>query len=143
MKNITLAVDDELLDRARVLAAENRTTVNAMVRSYLMQAVARRDMARMSNESGDLSYRAGAQDDGAGAADTPRETTHEKMQRLLDEGRAKYADQPWFDREYTYDRDFQRAEAYFENRAALLKLIDETTADMGAQKWNREALYDR
>lgn len=38
-KNLTLAIDDELLDRARVLAAMKRTTVNAMVREFLEQVV--------------------------------------------------------------------------------------------------------
>ncbi len=35
MKNITLAIDDDVLDKVRVIAAERRTTVNAMVRDYL------------------------------------------------------------------------------------------------------------
>jgi len=34
-KNITLAIDEDLLDKARVLAAMRRTTVNAMVREFL------------------------------------------------------------------------------------------------------------
>jgi Family of unknown function (DUF6364) len=34
-KNITLAVEDEVLERVRIVAAENRTTVNAMVREFL------------------------------------------------------------------------------------------------------------
>ncbi len=38
-KNITLAIDEELLDKARVLAAMRRTTVNAMVRDFLQRAV--------------------------------------------------------------------------------------------------------
>ena len=35
MKNITLAVDEGVLDRVRVIAAELKTTVNALVREYL------------------------------------------------------------------------------------------------------------
>ena len=35
MKNITLAIEEEVLDKVRVVAAEKRTTVNAMVREYL------------------------------------------------------------------------------------------------------------
>lgn len=48
-KNLTLAIDEDLLDRARVLAAMKRTTVNAMVREYLIKAVASEtsDAARM------------------------------------------------------------------------------------------------
>jgi hypothetical protein len=38
-KNLTLAIDEELLDKARVLAAMRRTTVNAMVREYLERIV--------------------------------------------------------------------------------------------------------
>jgi hypothetical protein len=34
MKNITLAVDEETLDAVRVYAAERKTTVNGIVRSY-------------------------------------------------------------------------------------------------------------
>jgi Arc/MetJ family transcription regulator len=33
--NLTLSVDDELLQRARMRALELRTTVNALVRDYL------------------------------------------------------------------------------------------------------------
>jgi septal ring factor EnvC (AmiA/AmiB activator) len=34
-RNITLAIKDDVLERARIVAAENRTTVNAMVREFL------------------------------------------------------------------------------------------------------------
>ncbi|MBN9307161.1 MAG: hypothetical protein BGO82_07500 [Devosia sp. 67-54] len=34
-KNITLAVDEDVLDKVRVVAAEKKTTVNALVRNYL------------------------------------------------------------------------------------------------------------
>lgn len=43
MKNITLTVEDEILDRARVVAAEKRTTINAMVREFLTE-IATRDV---------------------------------------------------------------------------------------------------
>jgi hypothetical protein len=36
-KNITLAIDEDLLDRVRVVAAERKTTVNGLVRAYLEQ----------------------------------------------------------------------------------------------------------
>ncbi len=48
-KNITLAIDDDLLDKARVLAAMRRTSVNEMVRGYLERVVreeAEKDEAR-------------------------------------------------------------------------------------------------
>ena len=35
MKNITLAIDEDVLDRVRVVAAQRRTTVNALVREHL------------------------------------------------------------------------------------------------------------
>lgn len=38
-KNITLAIDEVLLDKVRVLAAMKRTSVNEMVRSYLQRLV--------------------------------------------------------------------------------------------------------
>ncbi|MDY8110710.1 DUF6364 family protein [Fulvimarina sp. 2208YS6-2-32] len=40
-KNITLAIDEELLDKARVLAAMRRTSVNAMVRDFLEKEIGR------------------------------------------------------------------------------------------------------
>jgi Arc/MetJ family transcription regulator len=41
MKNITLAIDDEVLDKVRIVAAHKRTTVNAMVRNYLAEVAGR------------------------------------------------------------------------------------------------------
>ena len=35
MSNITLNIPDEILDDVRIVAAEKKTTVNAMVRDYL------------------------------------------------------------------------------------------------------------
>ena len=40
-KNLTLSIDEELLDRARVLAAMKRTSVNAMIRDFLAREVKR------------------------------------------------------------------------------------------------------
>ena len=45
MKNITLAVEDDILDKVRVVAAEKKTTVNAMVREFLAD-IASRDERR-------------------------------------------------------------------------------------------------
>lgn len=118
-RNITLAIDDALLEAARAKAARTNTSVNAVVRDLLRRFV--------------------ETDGGAEAF----ETVHARMLRLLSEGTARYADRPSFDREQLYDRDYQRAVGYFENREALLKLIDETEADFGSQAWNREALYVR
>jgi len=59
MKNITLSIDDEILDRVRIVAAQRRTTVNAMVRSFLSevagrderQAEARKELLRLMETS--------------------------------------------------------------------------------------------
>lgn len=40
-RNITLAIDEDLLDKARVLAAMRRTSVNEMVREFLAREVKR------------------------------------------------------------------------------------------------------
>lgn len=34
-RNITLAVEEDVLDKVRVVAAQRKTTVNALVRDYL------------------------------------------------------------------------------------------------------------
>lgn len=58
-KNITLAIDEDLLDKARVLAAMRRTSVNEMVREYLKKLVEQEaqfdevteELLRLSRES--------------------------------------------------------------------------------------------
>lgn len=42
-KNITLAVDKDVLDRVRVVAAKRQTTVNGLVRAYLEQVAMAED----------------------------------------------------------------------------------------------------
>ncbi len=37
MKNLTLAIDDDVLDQVREIATRRRTKVNALVRDYLTQ----------------------------------------------------------------------------------------------------------
>ena len=46
MSNITLNVPDEVLDEARVFAAERKTTVNALVRDYLISVTSQRKRAK-------------------------------------------------------------------------------------------------
>jgi plasmid stability protein len=46
MSNITLNVPDEILDDARVYAAERKTTVNALVREYLNSITTGRKRAK-------------------------------------------------------------------------------------------------
>lgn len=59
MKNITLAVDDEVLEKVRIYAVEHKTTVNAIVRQHLeriagendKRAEARRQLRRLAEAS--------------------------------------------------------------------------------------------
>lgn len=46
VKNITLSVDDEVLAAVRRHAAERDSTVNALVREYLMNLAGHQDRAR-------------------------------------------------------------------------------------------------
>jgi serine/threonine-protein kinase RIO1 len=46
MSNITLNMPDEVLDEARVYAAERKTTVNALVRNYLTSITSQRKRAK-------------------------------------------------------------------------------------------------
>ena len=41
-RNITLSVDESVLDDVKAVASEQRTTVNAMVRAYLGSVAAKR-----------------------------------------------------------------------------------------------------
>jgi hypothetical protein len=58
-KNITLAVDEDVLASYRVIAAEQRTSVNALIRKHMEEATglaerrreARRWMAEKANEN--------------------------------------------------------------------------------------------
>ncbi len=43
MRNLTLAIDDDLLIEARKMALEESTTVNRLVRDYLSDRVRERD----------------------------------------------------------------------------------------------------
>ena len=59
MKNITLAIDEEVLEKVREVAVQKRTTVNAMVRDFLGEiagrdekvAQARRELLRLMETS--------------------------------------------------------------------------------------------
>lgn len=58
-RNITLAIDEDLLDRARIIAAIKRTSVNELVRQYLARLVEEeratdevtQELLRLSRES--------------------------------------------------------------------------------------------
>jgi hypothetical protein len=46
LKNITLAIDETILDQVRVIAAKRNTTVNALVRLHLEQIARNENRAR-------------------------------------------------------------------------------------------------
>jgi hypothetical protein len=52
MSNITLAVDDQLLERVRVLASQRGTTVNAIVREHFEKLT--RDQDRLAQAKREL-----------------------------------------------------------------------------------------
>ncbi|MGL4313473.1 MAG: hypothetical protein ACRCSO_05740 [Sphingomonas sp.] len=45
-KNITLAIDDALLDRYRSIAIQRKTSVNAMIRDHMAETVGARTAAQ-------------------------------------------------------------------------------------------------
>ncbi|MDP1731693.1 MAG: hypothetical protein Q8L54_11090 [Devosia sp.] len=60
-KNITLTVDEDVLDRVRVLAATQKTTVNALVRHHLEQLASDGDrLARAKRQLRELSEKSRA-----------------------------------------------------------------------------------
>jgi hypothetical protein len=50
-RNITLSVEDTILDAVKVVAAERRTSVNAMVRAYLEQVARSRSAKDEAREA--------------------------------------------------------------------------------------------
>jgi hypothetical protein len=77
MKNITLAIDDEVLDRARIVAAEKKTTVNALVREFLADLAGR---------------------------DERLAEARKQLLRLMDTSKGRMAPDWKFDREETHER---------------------------------------
>jgi hypothetical protein len=77
MKNITLAIDDEVLDRVRVVAAKKKTTVNALVREFLADLAGR---------------------------DERLAEARKQLLRLMDTSRGRMAPDWKFDREETHER---------------------------------------
>ena len=43
MKNITVSVDEDVLAKVRQIAADQKTTINALVRDYLTSVASRED----------------------------------------------------------------------------------------------------
>ncbi len=50
MKNLTLAIDDEVLEGVRKIAANRGTTVNAIVREHLTRIATEEDKAARARE---------------------------------------------------------------------------------------------
>jgi plasmid stability protein len=70
MKNITVTVDDELYHRARICAAEQRTTVSALVRGYLQQLICgESEFSRLQREQNELIARIRTESPGFCASD--------------------------------------------------------------------------
>jgi hypothetical protein len=60
MKNITVSVDDETYRRARIKAAEQDTSLSALVKRFLMQlAAGESDIERLKREERELRERIG------------------------------------------------------------------------------------
>ena len=77
MKNITLAIDEDVLDRVRIVAAEKKTTVNALVREFLTDLASR---------------------------DERLAEARKQLLRLMDTSKGRMAPDWKFDREETHER---------------------------------------
>jgi len=77
MKNITLAIEDEVLDKVRIVAAEKKTTVNALVREFLA---------------------------GLASRDERLAEARKQLLRLMDTSEGRMAPDWKFDREETHER---------------------------------------
>lgn len=76
MKNITLAIDEDVLFEVRKIAAERETSVNALVREYLAELAARkRRSADALKRMRELAEQGGME---VGARTWSRDDTHER-----------------------------------------------------------------
>jgi|SRR5947209_3964317 len=113
MTKITINLDDRLAERLADVSRSRNLTVEEWLRAQAEQAAA--------------------------AEDFPIENgSHRAILASLERPEGYY-ESP---RDETYDRERNRAELYAGARAALLELIDNSQGDMGAQTWNRRALYE-
>jgi hypothetical protein len=70
VKNITVSVDDELYHKARVRAAERRTTLSALVRGFLVSLTEKEDdFERLQRRQNELISLIRAQNPGFSAAE--------------------------------------------------------------------------
>lgn len=79
MANLTLSIDDKLLEEARLAAARNGTTVNAVVRSHLENFASRE--ARLSRARGRLKALADRSSAMIGPRDWARADLYERAPR--------------------------------------------------------------
>jgi hypothetical protein len=77
MKNITLAIEDEVINKVRIVAAEKKTTVNALVREFLADLASR---------------------------DERLAEARKQLLRLMDTSKGRMAPDWKFDREETHER---------------------------------------
>ena len=77
MKNITLAIEEDILDKVRIVAAEKKTTVNALVREFLADLAGR---------------------------DERLAEARKQLLRLMDTSKGRMAPDWKFDREETHER---------------------------------------
>lgn len=84
-KNLTLSIDEDLLDRARVLAAMRRTSVNAMIRDYLDREVRSETQDAARAEAWSRLFhetdRAAGERQPTDAADLDRQALYEEVMR--------------------------------------------------------------
>jgi len=85
MKNITVSVEDEVYRRARIKAAEQDTSVSALVKNYLVRLINGTDASgqsefdRLAAREGEVRGRLFAADRGLRGADNlPREALHDR-----------------------------------------------------------------
>ena len=114
MTKITIDLDDGLLERLAVASRARNMSVEQWLRAQAEQAASAADEFEIENAS------------------------HRAILASLDRPDGYY-DSP---RDEIYDRERGRAEIYADCRRKLLELIDATQGDMGAQTWNRTALYE-
>ena len=148
MKNLTLAIDEDILDRVRVVAAHRKTTVNAMVRAFLSEIAVRDEERTAKAGAPPARPRTGR----LGAESALREAETEPFRGApaianpSHLGKLAAAARPDSDyelpREAPYDRERAQAEAYLAARRNLMKLIDDPEGDLGPEGWNRARLYE-
>ncbi len=114
MTTIILDIDDNTLSRVAEVARARRTSIEDLLKERA-QDIARLAPIELDNRG------------------------HRDIVAALDPAHSAGMSE----REKAHDRAIERAEAYTENRARLLHLIDTTEGDMGRQGWDRRRLYDR